>query len=242
MPALKSDPPWLKAAFKDIGLREIAGAKHNLRVVEMFRKAGHPSVSNDETAWCAAAMGCWLVEGESKGSGSLMARSYLKYGRALDTSKKLPRGAIAVWPRGEPPSGHVNIVIGDDGTTLTCIGGNQSPAPGTVSISKEKKSRLLGARWPTDQALPTQRPTPIPPPPDIPKPEPKPEKQPWYKRLWAKISGVIGLGTGLTVGGVTLDASFLYAVCGLMITGTIAFLVWVYLVPPRGRIRKHPNA
>lgn len=229
---LKSDPPWLKAAFKDLGLREIAGTKHNLRVVEMFRKAGHPSVSNDETAWCAAAMGCWLVEGGSKGSGSLMARSYLKYGRALDASKKLPRGAIAVWPRGAPPSGHVNIVIGDDGTTLTCIGGNQSPAPGTVSISKEKKSRLLGARWPTDKALPaTQKPAPAPPPPDIPKPEPK-EPTPWYKRLWAKIAGIFG-ATGLTIGGVTFDYKLVLALCALIAVGALAAWFYVRFIKPR---------
>ena len=147
--ALSTDPSYLKAAFADLGLSEIRGPKHASRVVKLFALAGHSWVKDDETAWCAAAMGGWLVEGGHVGSGSLMARSYAKYGVPCDKKKKLPRGAIIVWPRGKPPSGHVNILLEDDGVFLTCIGANQgNNKGGGVTISRNRKSTAIAARLP----------------------------------------------------------------------------------------------
>lgn len=160
--ALASDPAYLKAAFADLGLSEIPGPRHSSRVLQLFKAAGHPEIKNDETAWCAAAVGGWLNESGYPNSGSLMARSYAKYGKACDLSKRVPRGAIIVWPRGAPPSGHVNICLEDDGTYLTCIGGNQGNGNGGgVTISRERKAHALSARLPfaviaTPVALVTQ--------------------------------------------------------------------------------------
>lgn len=77
----------------------------------------------------------------------------------------------------------------------------------------------------------------IPPPPDIEKPEPKPDRPPFYKRWWTWVTGSGVLGT-VTVGGLTINADIIYAFCALVAVGSVAFLAWVYLVPPRGRIRK----
>lgn len=84
----------------------------------------------------------------------------------------------------------------------------------------------------------------VPPPPDVqpvekpapqpaPAPAPKPEKQPWYKRLWAKVAGGIGLGTGVTVGGITLDADTIYAICALVVIGALATWFAVRFIKPR---------
>lgn len=168
--ALPSDPEHLKRAFADLGLSEIRGKKHAPRVVRMFVLAGFPEITNDETAWCAAAVGAWLVEAGEEPSGSLMARSYSKYGLKLDKTKKLPRGAICVWPReGFPGSGHVNLLLEDDGVYLTCIGANQSNgAGGGVTISRTLKAHLVSATWPPGTArVPIPRPKPkLPPTPD----------------------------------------------------------------------------
>lgn len=146
---LPTDPAYLKAAFADLGLSEIPGPRHSARVLQLFKSAGHPEIKNDETAWCAAAVGGWLAETGFPNSGSLMARSYAKYGRACDMSERLPRGAIVTWPRGAPPSGHVNICLEDDGVYLTCIGGNQGNGNGGgVTISRERKAHALAARLP----------------------------------------------------------------------------------------------
>lgn len=168
--ALKSDLPHVKAAFADLGLSEIIGKKHERRVLALYADAGHPEVKDDETAWCAAGVGAWLHRGRYPNSGSLMARSYVKYGVACDLKKKVPRGAIAVWPRGKPPSGHVNIVLDDDGTFLTCIGGNQSNGSGGgVTISRERKIKAIACRMP-----PGVKPVVVDP---VPMPKPKPVVQ-----------------------------------------------------------------
>lgn len=142
---LPNDPAWLKAAFDDLGLKEAPGAANNARVVEMYELAGHPEIKDDAVAWCAAAVGAWLVKANLKGTGSLAARSYLNYGRKLPT-QRIPRGAILIFRRGTSSwQGHVCFCLEDNGSTLKVIGGNQSDA---VTIANYSKAALLGARWP----------------------------------------------------------------------------------------------
>src|SRR5215213_7646899 len=137
MNALPNDPPWLKAAFKDLGVHEIKGAKHDARVLEMYKVAGHPEIKNDETAWCSAAMNTWMIEQGLPATKSLMARSWLNYGKAVSMTN-IPRGAILIFPRnGSPTQGHVCLCLEDHGTTLLVIGGNQSDA-GAVTVSTRK--------------------------------------------------------------------------------------------------------
>ena len=69
-----SDPGWLKAAYKDLGLKEIRGKKDNPRVVEMFAESGHAWVRDDETAWCAAAVGSLSTRSTSSPAISPAAR------------------------------------------------------------------------------------------------------------------------------------------------------------------------
>lgn len=157
--ARASDPAWLRAAFADLGLKELPGPRHSARVIEMFRLSGHPEIKNDETAWCAAAVGAWLREGGQRGTQSLAARSYLNWGRTIGTSEEIPRGAVLIFRRGTSEwQGHVCLCLEDDGGTLTVIGGNQSDA---VTITTYSRSGLLGARWPT-QAAAQPKPAPVP--------------------------------------------------------------------------------
>ncbi len=140
-------PKWLEEAWRELGQRELPGRAHNARVLELYRDAGHPEVRNDETAWCAAFVGACLKRAGHAGSGSLMARSYLHWGRKLD---KIRVGAIAVFSRGaDPASGHVGFVAEDGGNEIVLLGGNQGDA---VSVATFPRSRLLGLRWPDDGA------------------------------------------------------------------------------------------
>lgn len=171
---LPNDPPWLKEMLKLKGLSEIAGRKHEAKVLALYKLCGHAEIRDDETAWCAAAIGACLVRAgfpTSKPiSKNLMARSYAKYGKACDLKKRVPRGAIIVWPRGAPPSGHVNICLHDDGTHLICIGGNQGNGRGggVTVAGPQRKSGAIAARWPTGADVPLPKP----------KPEPTPETEP----------------------------------------------------------------
>jgi uncharacterized protein (TIGR02594 family) len=189
MPNIKTvwptDPEHLKRAFADLGLSEIQGSRHEPRVIKMYALSGNPGIKNDETAWCAAAVGAWLKEAGLPNTGSLMARSYARYGKDVAHLPLIPRGAICVWPRGAPPSGHVNICLEDDGVYLTCIGGNQgNGAGGGVTISRERKSKLVAARLPATKAAPVPIPKPAPkrhveveePDPDVPVRKPQPDE------------------------------------------------------------------
>lgn len=147
-----TDPPYLQAAFSVLGLSEIEGARHEKRVLEMYAASGHPEVHDDETPWCAALIGWSLDHGGLVGTHSLMAISYAKYGTALSKASQIPRGAIAVWKR--VGGNHVNFVLDDDGTYVTCMGGNQENGKGGgVTISRRLKSEALAYRLPPSTAV-----------------------------------------------------------------------------------------
>jgi uncharacterized protein (TIGR02594 family) len=141
------DPAWLQEAFSVLGLSEIAGGRHEKRILAMYRAAGH-EIAADEVPWCAAFVNWCLSQAGIDGTGSLMARSFTKYGKGLHRTDPIPRGAIAIWPRGKPPSGHVNIVLHDDGTYVWAIGGNQSKegTNGAVTIGKYAKGQAVAYR------------------------------------------------------------------------------------------------
>jgi uncharacterized protein (TIGR02594 family) len=135
------DAPWLEHARTQIGVKETAGAGSSADVVGYF-KASVGRAYADSVPWCAAFVGAMLEETGYRGSGSLMARSYLEWGTQLDKPR---RGAVVVFKRGNPPSGHVAFV--DEITTgaIKCIGGNQSDA---VTIASFSRTAVLGYRWP----------------------------------------------------------------------------------------------
>lgn len=140
-----TDPPWLTLAIADLGTIEGVGTKNNPKVVTYYRDSGHPEVVQDAVPWCAAAVGAWLSRAGRKPSGSLMARSYLYWGQ----KSKPMRGAVVVFQRGKPPSGHVAFYVRDNGNgTIRVVGGNQSDA---VTIANYQKARVLGYRWPKEK-------------------------------------------------------------------------------------------
>ncbi|HVZ05144.1 TIGR02594 family protein [Hyphomicrobium sp.] len=138
-------PPWLAAAWAEFGVREIPGKDDAPEILRYFREAGDTNAETEATPWCAAFLGSMLKRGGYAGTGSLLARSYLDWGEALDT----PRiGAIAVLSRGDDPNaGHVGFLLSEVGDKLYLLGGNQSDA---VTVACFDKVRLLGLRWPHD--------------------------------------------------------------------------------------------
>jgi len=82
------------------------------------------------------------------GTHSRAARSFLKYGKKLDSPRV---GAIAIMYRKGPNNGHVGIVRGTDGQGNPIIvsgnSGNQ------VRQSTYKKERVIGYVMPPDYVL-----------------------------------------------------------------------------------------
>lgn len=137
------DAPWLAQAWRELGQAEHAGTRENPRIVAMFREVGHPDVTRDEVAWCAAFCGACLERAGIASTRSLLARSYLKWGASLIDPRV---GAIAVLSRGtDPGQGHVGFWLGETDDDVILLGGNQTNA---VSVQRFPKSRLLALRWP----------------------------------------------------------------------------------------------
>jgi uncharacterized protein (TIGR02594 family) len=107
-----------------------------------------------DAAWCDAFAGACLERAGHASTRSLMARSYLRWGEALDEGRF---GAVAVLSRGSDPSaGHVGFLLGETDAHVVLLGGNQGDA---VSVAAFPKARLLGLRWPKEAA---PQPTPAP--------------------------------------------------------------------------------
>lgn len=148
----RSEPEWLAIARSYLGTKEIAGAKHNATIVGFFKRVAGRALS-DETAWCAAFVGSCLVEAGLPSTHKLNARSYLDYGTKLDAPRL---GCIVVFKRGNSSwQGHVAFYVGDNGSRVKVLGGNQSDA---VTVASYPKASVLGYRWPT--AAPASDPAP----------------------------------------------------------------------------------
>jgi uncharacterized protein (TIGR02594 family) len=140
-------PAWMDHAWAEIGQREVAGAADNPRILAFYREVGHADATHDEVAWCAAFVGAALQRAGVAGTGSLLARSYLGWGVALETGRL---GAIAVFSRGsDSATGHVGFYLDGDDNRVFILGGNQGDA---VSVTAIERGRLLGLRWPQPAA------------------------------------------------------------------------------------------
>lgn len=140
-------PAWLAAAWSEFGVREKPGAANAPAVLKYFAEAVHEKISTDATPWCAAFTGAMLARSGIAPSGSLMARSYLKWGDPLAEPKL---GAITVLTRGTSASaGHVAFFLGATEKNVFLLGGNQGDA---VTVEAFDKSRVLGYRWPAANA------------------------------------------------------------------------------------------
>lgn len=141
-----NQPRWLAAAWAEFGVREIEGGRDSADVLSYYKEAGHPAIQHDEITWCAAFAGAMLRRAGIAGRGSLLARSYLRWGVAIETPRA---GAIAVLERGtDPGAGHVGFFVGAAGKRIFLLGGNQG---GAVSVQAFDTNRVLGYRWPDNQ-------------------------------------------------------------------------------------------
>ena len=136
--------PWVELAKKEIGVHEIEGQRDEPRVMAYFKDAGHPEISHDETAWCAAFVGAMLQRAGLHPTGSLLALSYEHWGDRPDhpiygcIGVKRRRGAAA-WMR------HTGFVVGANDSTIYLLGGNTTDE---VMVAAFPRSDFTTFRWP----------------------------------------------------------------------------------------------
>ncbi len=137
-------PGWMSEAWAEFGVAEIPGRGSNIRILALYRDAGHSSIQRDDVPWCAAFVGAILKRAGIAKTGSLLARSYTDWGEAIEEDRL---GAIAVLSRGGDPSqGHVGFLVGRAKDKIYLLGGNQRDA---VTVDAFDASRLITLRWPT---------------------------------------------------------------------------------------------
>lgn len=132
---------WAKREWVT-GIKEIAGASHNPRIVwyHSFTTLG---ATDDETPWCSAFMCAAAFSAAFKSTRSAAARSWIDYGVAGNGSI----GDIVIFKRGSSPTaGHVAFIhktysVGD--RLISVLGGNQGNA---VSVANYKAENILAIR------------------------------------------------------------------------------------------------
>jgi len=130
-------------AIKEIGQKEIAGAKDNPRIIE-YHSSCKLKATHDEIAWCSAFVNWCITKARGKGTDSAMARSWLIWGNKAEVPQA---GDIVVFKRGNNGiSGHVGFVAKTPkwyDIFIKVIGGNQS---NMVCQSNYLRSSVLGYR------------------------------------------------------------------------------------------------
>jgi uncharacterized protein (TIGR02594 family) len=98
--------------------------------------------------WCADFMNFVLHKAGAKGTKSRAARSFLDFGKRLDSPRV---GAIAIMYRKGANNGHVGVVRGTDGQgNPIVVSGNHGPV---VTQSVYPKAKVLAYVMPPDYVL-----------------------------------------------------------------------------------------
>lgn len=141
-----AEPKWIQIAKSELGVKRIPGRRHNRKILKYFQDVGH-KVKNDETAWCAAFVGSCLERAGIRSTRSLVAKSYLQWGRPTRTPKL---GTIVVMNRPDDPQGrswkgHIGFYMRETDRYVYLLGGNQKNA---VNVSAYPKHLIKGYREP----------------------------------------------------------------------------------------------
>lgn len=146
-------PKWMEAAITEIGVAEVPGPKSNPRIMEYRRMAGADGLAGEDSVvpWCAIFINAMLDAAGVKGSGSAMARSFVKHPDFIRLDAPVVGCITVISSSRGPTSGHVFFYTANDGLFVQGLGGNQDDQ---VSIDKFQKAKLVGYIWPKGVPLP----------------------------------------------------------------------------------------
>jgi uncharacterized protein (TIGR02594 family) len=144
--------PWMDVARAEMGVREIAGSRHNSRIVE-YHAATTLRATSDEVPWCASFVNWVLRESGKRGTNSAAAASFLDWGTTLASPRA---GAVVVirhttsgnrGSTGSSSGNHVGFFLSASPSHISILGGNQSDQ---VKVSNFNLSSFAvrGYRWP----------------------------------------------------------------------------------------------
>lgn len=142
-----TEPRWLTIARSHIGTREIAGLKHNAKIMGWLSRL-KSWIKDDETPWCGTFVAAVMQDaGLPYPKEFPRAKAWADYGANLRSTHVAP-GAILVFQR--EGGGHVGFYVGEDATAYQVLGGNQS---NSVNITRIAKARCIAIRWPRGEPV-----------------------------------------------------------------------------------------
>jgi uncharacterized protein (TIGR02594 family) len=139
-----NDPTWLKIALLECekNIEEWKGENKNNPEILKYWTATFIREATDEIPWCSAFVNWCMKEAVVERTNAVQARSWLKWGRALDEPQ---RGCVVVLRRGTGTStGHVGFFMYEEHDTILVLGGNQS---NSINIAPFNKNKVLAYRW-----------------------------------------------------------------------------------------------
>lgn len=136
-------PPWLIAAQRYVGLRELPGAP-NSPVIAKWLEDLKAWWKDDETPWCGTFVAACMKEAHVPlPKHWYRAKGWLDWGVPLSDPAV---GCVVIFER--PGGGHVGFVTGrTTAGNLLVLGGNQGDM---VRESPFGFSRVIGYRWPNN--------------------------------------------------------------------------------------------
>ncbi len=129
----------IEYALKEYGQKEIAGDKHNPRVVQYSTDIGNTYVKTDEVAWCSEFVNWCLLQAGIQGTKSAVARSFMTWGEETKTPQ-FGDLVIFAW---DATSGHIGFYVNETEHIVRVLGGNQDDE---VNITRYKKDRIVSYR------------------------------------------------------------------------------------------------
>jgi len=137
-----NQPVWMDVARRELGVKEVPGARDNPRILQYLHATKYRApVYHDEIPWCAAFV-CWVLEQcDIRSTRSAGAISYESFGRPLDVPQP---GAIIVTMRRSPTNPRARHV-GFWASPGVMLGGNQG---NRVSEKDFDESTITAIRWP----------------------------------------------------------------------------------------------
>ena len=148
--------PWMRYAIEQEGVREIPGDKHDPRILQWIatcRGGDRRWAQRDEVPHCAAFVNACMMHARIKGTNSLAARSWLRWGDEIPLEQARMGDVVVFW-RGAPlpksvinAPGHVGFFlrqpVPNDVGHLPVYGANQQNA---VRVALYPLRRLLSVR------------------------------------------------------------------------------------------------
>lgn len=136
--------PWMRPALGWLGLREADGDGDNPIIVSMIRECApsRPRLWRDSTPHCSAFVNFCMKTAGFKGTGSLAARSWLRWGTELRPQEARYGDVVVLW-RGVPMPGpvgpgHVGFLDHIEGGMVHILGANQKNRVGVDPYSMRR--------------------------------------------------------------------------------------------------------